>query len=143
MDWIILRHKTEKKENRKRRKPALQVFRYSIILLLASCKSVLYVPVESVKTEYKDVQLHDSVFVSDSVIIRTKADTVWYEKYKTYYKDRLLRDSLVVTDSIQVPYPVEVVKEVNNLKWWQKILFGCGVAFCLLLAGFIGSKLKK
>lgn len=94
-------------------------FCYSIILLLASCSKTVYVPVESVRTEYTTAYSHDSIYVSDSVIIRTKADTVWYEKYKIRYRDRLLRDSIIVIDSVQMPYPVEVVKEVNQLKDWQ------------------------
>jgi hypothetical protein len=121
----------------------LLIITFANLLILSSCSKAVYIPAESVRTEYRDVRLRDSVYVSDSVVIHTKADTVWYEKYKIYYQDRLLRDSIIVTDSVQVPYPVEVVREVNKLKWWQQVLLGCGVVFCLLLAGFTGRKLKK
>lgn len=100
------------------------------ILAFASCKTnTVYVPVESVKTEYQDHFFRDSIYLKDSVFMLIKGDTVWVEKYKYLYRDKLIRDSIFVTDSIQVPYPVEVVKEVNHLKTWQVILmcFGVGV----------------
>lgn len=86
---------------------------------LTSCKTK-YVPVESVRTEieYRDRWQRDSIHVRDSIIVRDKGDTVFYDRWHTEYKDRLLRDTTYIyrTDSIQVPYPVE-----KKLTWWQSI----------------------
>lgn len=86
---------------------------------LSSCRSVQYVPVETVRTEieYRDRLQRDSIHVHDSIHIRDKGDTVFVDRWHTVYKDKLLRDTTYIekTDSIQVPYPVE--KEITN---WQR-----------------------
>jgi hypothetical protein len=95
---------------------------------LCSCSKTVYVPVETVRTEYRNTLSRDSVFVLDSVIIRAKADTVWYEKYRYAYRDRMLHDTVQINDTVRVPYPVEKVKEVNRLEAWQVILMLIGSA---------------
>lgn len=96
-----------------------------LLLLLCSCQSVRYVPIESVRTE--KVTEHDSIYLEvlkhDSVLVRTQGDTVFVDRWHTEYKDRWRdrwRDSVRV-DSVPVPYPVE-----KELSWWerQKIAFG-------------------
>jgi hypothetical protein len=113
------------------------------LLILSSCSKTVYVPVESVRSEYKGTQFRDSVYVSDSVVIRINADTIWYEKYKIYYQDRLLRDSIIVTDSVQVPYPVEVVREVNKLKWWQQYVINIAWLFIISTIIYLILKHRK
>lgn len=102
-------------------------------LSLVACRTnTVYVPVESLKVEYRDNFMRDSIFLRDSIFMQMKGDTVFFEKYRYFYKDKIVRDSVFVTDSIQIPYPVEVVKEVNRLKWWQEILIYSGI-FALAL----------
>ncbi|MDU1890894.1 MAG: hypothetical protein E6767_09415 [Dysgonomonas sp.] len=112
-----------------------------VLGLLASCKSkTIYVPVETVKTEYKDSYLRDSVYLHDSVLIRLKGDTVFFEKYKYLYRDKLVIDSIFIRDSIHVPYPVtEYIKEnyKSGFDWFQ---IWCGRILLLLLIGYIGFK---
>ena len=114
------------------------------ILTLSSCKTIQYVPVETVRTEYKtkvDTFIQkDSCVIKDSVYIHSKGDTVWFEKWHTKYIDRwkevIKVDTLIKTDSIQVPYPVE-----KKLSRWQQIkmdtggiaIGGCVVLLLLLL----------
>lgn len=111
-------------------------------LLLSSCKSIQYVPVETVKTEYvtkTDTFLQkDSIVFHDSVCIHSKGDTVWYEKWHTKYKDRIVTkvviDSFIRTDSIQVPYPVEKkLTKYQQLKmdWGGTAIMGCLVLLAL------------
>jgi len=113
----------------------MRILIYSIILavflsMLVGCKSnTVFVPVESVKTEYKDRLIKDSIYVIDSVIIAKNGDTVIISKYKYIYKDKLIRDTVNTTDSIRVPYPVITTKEVNRLKGWQIILMCLGGMF--------------
>lgn len=94
-----------------------------IIIVLASCKSIQYVPVETVKTEFRDREkiVNDTIIKHDSIHVRDTGDTVFVDRFSNVYKyrDRFIRDSIFVHDSIQVPYPVETIKEVNKLTKWQ------------------------
>lgn len=87
---------------------------------LASCRSVRYVPVETVRTDtvYMNRVERDSVVRYDSVYVREKGDTVWLEKYKYVYRDKWRTDTLYMsrTDTVSVPYPVE-----RQLTRWQQI----------------------
>ncbi|MCD7977729.1 MAG: hypothetical protein LUG51_11440 [Tannerellaceae bacterium] len=103
--------------------------------LLMSCSKTVYVPVESVRTEYRDIYTRDSILVRDSIFMREKGDTVWIEKYKTLYKDRLIRDSVFINDTIRVPYPVEKIVYQNKLKWYQEGLIWLGLVCLFLFAG--------
>ncbi len=115
-----------------------------VLLGLSSCKTgTMYFPAESVRTEYKDRLILDSVYLKDSVLIRQKGDTVFLEKYKYFYRDKLLRDSIFLTDSIQVPYPVEVEKEVNRLSSFQSFEIWCGRILLLVLLSWIGIRFLK
>ena len=98
-----------------------------LITLLAGCKTVKYVPVETVRTDsvYLDRYLRDSVFVHDSVYVNRwmRGDTVYVDKVsvKYLYRDRLLHDTVAVTrrDSVRVPVPVE--REPGR---WQQARLG-------------------
>ena len=101
-----------------------------VVFLLCGCVSTRYVPVETVKTEYKTNTVHDSIYVErvahDSVIIREHGDTVfvdrWHTEWRDRWRDRFQTDTLIVRDSIAVPYPVE-----KQLSRYQRIaidLFG-------------------
>lgn len=119
-----------------------------ILFLFVSCKTQLvHVPVETVKTEkeYVDRLLRDSIYIKDSVIINMKSDTVFIEKYKYLYRDRFIKDSVFITDSvrIEIPYPVEVVKEINRLRNWQIILIVLGGSAIGFLGFNILRKIKK
>ncbi|SBV91867.1 hypothetical protein [uncultured Dysgonomonas sp.] len=101
------------------------------------CRSIQYVPVETVKIEYMDRLKIDSVIKYDSIFYNRymKGDTVFMikEKYKHLDKIKIVRDSVFSTDSISVPYPVE-----KQLSKWEKVKmdFGgvsIGVASCLLI----------
>ena len=127
--------------------------KWLIIMLLipaiCSCRSVKYVPVETVKTDsiYISNVLRDSIYRLDSIYIRDKGDTVWVEKYKYLFVDKLRHDTLYLsrTDSIRVPYPVE--KELT--RWQQMKLelggwaFGIIIAFALIIVGWLVYKSRK
>lgn len=116
-----------------------------LILLLAGCKTkTVYIPVESVRTEYKDKYLRDSIYMYDSIFVKIAGDTVFFEKYKYLYRDQTIRDSIFKTDSIQVPYPVTEYKEVNVLTSWQHFQIWCGRILVFLLISYFGVNwLKK
>lgn len=98
-----------------------------MILLMLGCKSVKYIPVETIKTktEYVDRFKTDSVHVRDSVFVLVKGDTVIKDRWRTVYKEVYARDTIYRQDTIREPYPVEVVKEryrVPKSLWWLVIL---------------------
>lgn len=105
-----------------------------LILLLGSCRTnTVYVPVETVKVEYRDRLYRDSVRLYDSVFVKVANDTVWMEKYKYLYRDKLVRDSVFLTDSVQVPFPVVEYKEVNRLTSFQSFEVWCGRIFFIII----------
>lgn len=90
-----------------------------LVLSVASCTTTRYIPIESVRTEieYRDRLRTDSIFVSDSVYIREKGDTIFVEHTRYAYRDRMQVDTayVCITDSVQVPYPVPA-----QLSSWQR-----------------------
>lgn len=100
-----------------------------IVLALAmcftSCRSIKYVPVETVRTEYKtrDSIRYDSIYQRDSVYLNVKGDTVYKYKYKYLYKYQYLNrvDTVIKVDSVQVPYPVE-----KQLSRWESLKMELG-----------------
>jgi len=107
------------------------------LLLLCSCKSIKYVPVETVRTDSLYITVHekDSVHVHDSIYVREKGDTVFVDRWHTKYRDRQRTDTMYVarTDSVQVPYPVE-----RELTKWEsfKMEMG-GWAFGVILSAVL------
>ena len=109
-----------------------------LVSAICSCRSVRYVPVETVRhdTLYVNKVQRDSVVKYDSIHVREKGDTVWLEKYRYLFVDKWRTDTLYVsrTDSVQVPYPVE-----RELTRWQRFRMEVGgVALFALLAGMLG-----
>lgn len=115
--------------------------KYTIILLLFifiyGCRSIQYVPVETVRIEYRDRLKIDSIIKYDSVYFDRymKGDTAFIikEKYKYLDKIKIVHDSVFKTDSI----PVTVIVE-KQLSKWEKVKmdtggWAIGVASCLLI----------
>ena len=123
-----------------------------VITLLCGCKTVRYVPVETVRTDSVTVDrfIRDSVYLRDSVYVNrwTQGDTVFVDKVVTKYryKDRWRYDTVAVvrTDSVQAPYPVE-----KDLSWWEKTrlysfpLLVAIVAVLAFIVVWLVKKLKK
>ena len=111
-----------------------------LIIVFCSCTSTKYieVPVDRVKIEYRNSVSIDTIYRTDSTIIRENGDTVFLEKYKYIYKVKELKDTVNITDTITVVNTVEVTKEVNKLYNWQIVLMTLGAfAIVILLYGVI------
>ena len=108
-----------------------------LIIVFCSCTSTKYieVPVDRVKIEYRNSVSVDTIYRSDSTIIRESGDTVFLEKYKYIYKVKELKDTVNITDTITVVNTVEVTKEVNKLYNWQVGLMVLGGA-AIALGGY-------
>jgi hypothetical protein len=99
----------------------------ALLCLCCSCGTIKYVPIETVKTEYRNITTTDNVFLRDSIFVKEKGDTLIVEKYHYLYRDRILRDSVIIRDTIRVPYPVEVAKDVKKpLTGWQNFQIWSG-----------------
>lgn len=100
-----------------------------LISLLSGCKSVQFVPVETVKTDsvYIDRFQRDSIYQRDSVFVNrwTAGDTVYQDKvvWKYVYRDKVKYDTVSVlrSDSVRVPYPVE-----RRLTKWEQVRLNVG-----------------
>lgn len=127
----------------------------AVLLLMAmgSCTTTKYVPVVEHRTDtllwYSNV--HDSIYVHDSVAVSMKGDTVYCDRWHTKLKVRVERDTVYRSrvDSVAVPYPVETVKEVDKpLTRWQqmRMLMGDTLMIILLLivaVWIVGKKMKQ
>lgn len=125
----------------------------SIIFLLCSCSTTRYVPVENVRTEYKDrvVTVHDTlrgsvrtfnnVYRHDSMTVMMRGDTVFVDRWHTlrlikwekatHMSNTVTGDSAlsVRVDSVRVPYPVE-----RKLTKWERVKMDFGTAAIVIAA---------
>ena len=91
-----------------------------ILFFATGCKTrTVLVPVKETKIEYRDRLRVDSVYNRDTVNIYECGDTVFLQTIK--WRERFKLDTVSVVRVDSIPYPVEVVKEVNVLTKWQKI----------------------
>lgn len=112
-----------------------------IIIAFAGCKTkTVLVPVERVKIEYRDRLRVDSVYNSDTTYIRRSNDTVLIDVIRWRNKYILKTDSVVRTDSI--PYPVEVVTEVNKLTKWQRWRLNALNVLALIVVAYFAIKIR-
>lgn len=124
-----------------------------LISLLSGCRSVQYVPVETVKTDsvYIDRYQHDSIYQRDSIFVNrwTAGDTVYQDKvvWKYVYRDKVKYDTMSIlrSDTVRVPYPVE-----RRLTKWEQVRLNVGgwaigavIIFILIVVGIIVYKLKQ
>lgn len=117
------------------------------VMLVCSCQSVRYVPVETVKTDsvrVVDIQ-RDSIYVLDSVFVREVHDTVYITRWRTEFKEALRVDTFNVERIDTLNTVVEVEKKLTRVQQ-LKMDVGTGVlrAVPILIAIFIIYwKLKK
>lgn len=126
---------------------------YIILISLAGCKSVQYVPVETVRTDsiYVDRYQRDSIYQRDSVFVNRwiAGDTIYQDKvvWKYVYRDKVKYDTVAIlrSDTINVPYPVEC-----KLSKWEQLKLNVGgwaisiiIIIVLIVMGCMVYKLKK
>lgn len=126
---------------------------YIILSLLAGCKSVQYVPVETVRTDsiYVDRYQRDSIYQRDSVFVNrwTAGDTIYQDKvvWKYVYRDKVKYDTVAIlrSDTINIPYPVDC-----KLSKWEQLKLNVGgwaisiiIIIVLIVMGCMVYKLKK
>lgn len=93
------------------------------ISVLTGCTKTIYVPQESVCTEYRDKVIEslrvDTVALRDSVAVYVNGDTVRETRYRDRWRTRIVERhdtcTVIKTDSVQVPVPVE-----RKLTRWEQ-----------------------
>lgn len=126
----------------------LTLFALLACLLAAGCTK--YVPVETVRTEYRDRDIER--LVTDTVVndrfVMVKGDTVIDYRDRWHKSTEYVHDTCYVerTDSVPVPYPVE-----RPLSRWEKakmdfggIAFGgVAVALCAAVVWIVKKRRRK
>lgn len=125
----------------------LLVFLCGMILIgFGSCRSVKYVPVETVKHDSIYITQHqkDSVYIHDSIYQKEKGDTLILEKWHTKYIEKQVHDTLIQVerDTIPQPYPYEV-EVPAKLSWWQKTRIHIGEVTLIALLALAGYFLAR
>ena len=115
-------------------------------LFLCGCTTTKYVEVEKVRTDTTYITQHqrDSIWMHDSILVREKGDTVWFEKWHTKYIEKQIHDTLYSATHDTIPVICEVEKEVPaQLSAWQKLLIKAGyLALAALIACIIYTIIK-
>ncbi len=117
-----------------------------LCVALVGCTSATYVPVETVRTEYRDRDVERLVTdtVRDTRVVWIKGDTVVDIREKERVNRAEIRDTCYIEhiDTIQVPYPVE-----RRLTMWQQTKIDYGgeaiVTLAVILTAAIVWLIKK
>ena len=113
----------------------------AILSLFAGCKTkTVLVPVEKVKIEYRDRLRIDSVYNRDTVNIYERGDTVYLQTIK--WRERFKFDTVIVVRTDSIPYPVEVVREVNVLTKWQRLRLNALNIIAIIIVCYIIIKIR-
>ena len=102
----------------------------------------------SVRTEFvwQVKQIHDSVYLRDSVFVEKKGDTIYLNKWRTQYRERLIHDTLIVTkaDTLRIKEVAnkEVVKSPSIFQMWRAYIIGAVAMLLIAGCAFVAHKLK-
>ena len=113
----------------------------AILSLFAGCKTkTVLVPVEKVKIEYRDRLRIDSIYNRDTVNIYERGDTVYLQTIK--WRERFKLDTVSVVRVDSIPYPVEVVREVNVLTKWQRLRLNALNIIAIIIVCYVIIKIR-
>lgn len=123
----------------------MMVFKWVLLLAILSvftgCKTkTVLVPVDRIKIEYRDRLRIDSVYNRDTVNIYERGDTVYLQTIK--WRERFKFDTVSVVRTDSIPYPVEVVTEVNKLTKWQRWRLNALNIIAIIIVAYIAIKIK-
>lgn len=98
----------------------------------------------SVRTEFvwKVKQIHDSIYLRDSVFVEKKGDTIYQHKWRTQYRERFIHDTLIIrkTDTLRIRESIKSQEtQVSRTRPLSHYLIG--VALVLLAILFIYKRL--
>ena len=121
----------------------------AMVLLLTGCKTVEYVPIETVRTDTVKIAhiVTDSVWVwnHDSIVINQQSDTVTIERWhwRDRWRDKVSHDTVYKSrvDTVTVAVP----QQQTELTKWQKtrikianwLLWAVGALVVAIVARFV------
>lgn len=132
-----------------------------IISMFVGCKSVKYIPVETVRTntQYKtntvhdaiidSVFMHNDVYKHDSVITYLRGDTIFVDRWHTIIQTTLdkgrklhsnvVHDTIYInkTDSVQVPVERKLTKWEKTYNTVKDIFSIIGMIVTLMIIAFV------
>lgn len=105
---------------------------------LCSCARVQYVPVENTKRDSVYIKQYerDSIYQRDTVLIHSKADTVFHTKIQWRFRDRILRDTVRVTRCDTTTVIQEVERDFTRMER-LKLNLGTGAIYLIIAAGLM------
>ena len=121
---------------------ALSLLIGAVITALCSCTRKVYVPQETVRTEYKDRVVEnirvDTVAMRDSVAVYVNGDTVRITKFRDRWRTRIVErhDTCTVTKTDSVQVPVQVERKLT--KWERTKMNAGGIAIWILGVAALG-----
>ena len=118
----------------------------TLITLAVACScATKYIPVETTKSDsiYITQVERDSIYIKDSVYVRTVADTVFHTRVQWQFRDRVVRDTVRIAKRDTISCVVEVEKELTA---WQRSKMSVGgyaiVCSAILVAIWFAKRLK-
>ena len=100
-----------------------------VVLIFCGCTTTKYIPVETVKDVYHNTTdtIRDSISHTVYVNQYVKGDTVYNDRIEYLYKDRWRVHDSIVIQRDSIPYPVEVINEVEIpvTPWHNYLIIGC------------------
>ena len=112
-----------------------------ILFFATGCKTrTVLVPVKETKIEYRDRLRVDSIYNRDTVQIYGKNDTIFKNIIK--WRERFRIDTVSVLRVDSIPYPVEVVQEVNKLTKWQRWRLSALNIIAIIIVAYVIIKIR-
>lgn len=98
----------------------------------------------SVRTEFvwQVKQIHDSIYLRDSVFVEKRGDTIYQNKWRTHYRERIIHDTLIIrkTDTLRIRESIKSQEtQVSRTRPLSHYLIG--IALVLLAILFIYKRL--
>lgn len=102
----------------------------------------------SVRTEFvwQVKQIHDSIYLRDSVFVEKKGDTIYLNKWRTQYRERLIHDTIIVetTDTLRIKewQVKDVLKSPSFFQMWRAYAIGAVVILFIIVCAFVAHKIN-
>ena len=118
---------------------ALSLLLLLMVILLSGCRPTQIITDNNTETHDTIVQIHqtrDSIFIKDSIFVKTSNDTVFVDRWHERFRYLIKRDTIYQTrDSVQYKVIKRTVTEYRT-PWWCRgglLLLLLGVVLFLLL----------
>ena len=112
-----------------------------ILFFATGCKTrTILVPVKETKIEYRDRLRVDSIYNRDTVEVYGVNDTIFKNVIK--WRERFRIDTVSVVKIDSIPYPVEVVTEVNKLTKWQRWRLNALNIIAIIIVAYVVIKIR-